>query len=303
MSFRGDNYTLLDAVEQILSSENRAMSAKQLVKELDAYRSVKLGGITPWKTVGARLAVDIRSNPQTKFKRAGPGFYALTTWLDIATHTAQRRIVKPLDEEIIVVPKGVFSRILEQSRGGILRNIMPAELIDASTSMRRQLAEETEDFVQIIPSFIVFREDSVLSYKRTKLSPENRLHENVTIVFGGHLQTEDTQTLFNFDPKLVDDFLFRELREELSFSKPFNRYNYCGTIYLQGSAFERQHAGIVFAIDLLPGTEAYSEEPGYHSSLKFIDWESIKNSPVMNDSWSKACIEFLGVGENGGQHT
>ncbi len=303
MGFPVDEYTLLDAIEQILSSENRAMSAKQLVKELEPYKSVKLGGSTPWKTIGARLAVDIRSNPQTKFKRAGPGFYALAGWSDIATHTAQRRILKPLDEEIIVVKKDVFLSIHAKSRGDILRNITPTELIDASISMHRRVAEDTEDFVQIIPSFIVFREDSVLSYKRTKLSPENRLHDNVTIVFGGHLQAEDTQTLFNFDSKLVDEFLFRELHEELSFSKPFDRYNYCGTIYLQGSPFERQHAGIIFAIDLLPGTEAYSEEPGYHSSLQFIDWGSIRKSPVMNDSWSKACIEFLGVGNDGGQHT
>src|SRR3546814_11012471 len=71
------------------------------------------------------------------------------------------------------------------------------------------------------------------------------------------------------------------------------RSRYVGVLHPTGSAFERQHAGVVFAIDLEPGTRVESREPGYHSTLRFLDWESIADTPVMKDRWSAACIAHI----------
>src|SRR3546814_9803391 len=128
------------------------------------------------------------------------------------------------------------------------------------------MAVEDHQLVQLIPSFLVFEDDRVLSFRRTRKTPEQRLHDSSSIVFGGHLQAEDNPALFAHDDEEVERFLFRELHEELGFSPPPRRARYVGVLHLTGSAFERPHAGVVFAIDLEPGTRVESREPGYHST-------------------------------------
>jgi hypothetical protein len=81
--------------------------------------------------------------------------------------------------------------------------------------------------------------------------------------------------------------------EELGFSPPFVRSNYCGVLHLEDTAFERQHAGVVFAIELQPGTGVKSLEPGFHSGLRFIPWDGISSSPVMADRWSATCVAHM----------
>src|SRR3546814_2846396 len=55
------------------------------------------------------------------------------------------------------------------------------------------------------------------------------------------------------------------------------------------------------SIDLEPGTRVESREPGYHSTLRFLDWESIADTPVMKDRWSAACIAH--ITERSEEHT
>ena len=166
----------------------------------------------------------------------------------------------------------------------------------SSEVVYRRDAEETEEFVQLIPSFVIFRGNEVLSFNRTKKSPEKRLHNRNSIVFGGHLQSNDDPGFLLDHPGYAETFLFRELHEELSFDKPLLRFEYIGVLYLQDTAFERQHAGLVFAVEVPEGTKPKSEEPGYHNALEFLLWDEIAQSPVMSDRWSAACVARIEAG-------
>lgn len=288
--------TVLEAIEQILSDEGRALNAKELAQKLSQSGKTQIAGKTPWKTVGARLAEDIRENAQTAFLRLGPGLYGLRRWPNVTEFRVKNRKINPLDEYILAVKKRRFEEIICSSPSLQFYDTNYRDVLEESEVVYRRDAEKTEDFVQLIPSFLVFMGENVLSFNRTKKSPEQRLHDRHSIVFGGHLQTEDDPGLFIADPHQAKNFLFRELHEELSFDKPILRSRYVGLLYLQNSTFERQHAGIVFAVEVPEGTRPKSEEPGYHNALKFLEWGEIWDSPVISDRWSAACIARIGSG-------
>ena len=283
---------LLIAVENLLRACGRPLTARAIINELVDRGEAAPGGATPWKTIGSRLAVDIRTNAGSHFMRVGRGMYALRAWSDLISVDVPRRRVNPLDEDILVVGQEVLQGLKAGSNGALL-DIHYRDLLAAARPFRRIKAEEDQAIVQLIPSFLIFEENRVLSFKRTKKTPEQRLHDTFSIVFGGHLQSEDSPALFADDDDEVERFLFRELHEELAFDPPYRRSKYVGVLHLEDTAFERQHAGIVFAVDLEPGTVVQSMEPGYHSTLRFVPWEGIAASPVMEDRWSATCIAHL----------
>lgn len=284
---------LLGAIGRALEKSGRPLSARAIVKALEQRGDQAPGGETPWKTVGARLSVDIRSNPGSEFKRVGRGLYALAMWNDMARVDVPARRVSPLNEDILVVEREAFDLLTAGKGAEHLYNVHYRSLLAKARPIHRMLAEEDHQLVQLIPSFLIFKEDRVLSFRRTRKTPEQRLHDSSSIVFGGHLQAEDSPALFADDDQEVERFLFRELHEELGFSPPPRHSRYAGVLHLMGTVFERQHAGLVFAIDLEPGTRVESREPGYHSTLRFLDWESIADSPVMEDRWSATCIAHI----------
>jgi len=219
--------------------------------------------------------------------------YALSAWSDMARVEVPVRRINPLDEDILVVDRDVIEGLKAGRRFGRLFDVHYRDLLSAARPLHRTLAEENEGLVQLIPSFLVFEGDRVLSFRRTRKTPEQRLHDSFSIVFGGHLQAEDSPALFADDDAQVESFLFRELHEELAFNPPFVRSHYVGVLHLEDTAFERQHAGVVFAIDLEPGTRVDSLEPGYQSTLRFLSWDGITASPVMEDRWSAACVAHM----------
>jgi len=272
---------------------DRPLSARAIAGQLEERASTAPGGATPWKTIGARLAEDIRSNAGSRFMRVGSGMYALISWNELVAVEVPARRINPLDEDILVVDQDVFEELKSGRRVRRLYDVGYGSLLKVARPVHRMRAEEDHGLVQLIPSFLIFREDSVLSFRRTRKTPEQRLHDSVSIVFGGHLQAEDSPALFADVDEQVERFLFRELYEELGFSPPFVRSSYCGVLHLEDTAFERQHAGVVFAIELRPGTVVESLEPGFHSGLRFIPWDGISSSPVMVDRWSATCVAHM----------
>jgi predicted NUDIX family phosphoesterase len=219
--------------------------------------------------------------------------YALRVWDDLVPVDVPRRRINPLEEDILVLDRNVFEVLKSGKISGRLFNIHYRDLLRAARPIHRVTAEADISLVQLIPSFVVFEGNRVLSFKRTRKTPEQRLHDTYSIVFGGHLQAEDSPALFADDDAEVERFLFRELNEELSFDPPLRRSSYVGVLHLEETAFEQQHAGIVFAVELEPKTAVRSLEPGYQSTLRFLSWEGISDSPVMEDRWSAACIAHL----------
>lgn len=283
----------LEAAEQVLRVAQRALGSKEIAREVIKLASTNLGGRTPWKTVNARISTDIiKLGVKSRFKRTAQGFFALREWVDEAEFVVKRRRIKSIDELIKVVPKHLFCDYIKDVKktGLVERDYWP--LVEMSVDLPRIDAESTEEFVQLIPTFVVVKDRSVLSYVRTKRLPEARLHNKRSISFGGHLQSDDNPTLFAEDSRIQRDFLFRELYEEIKFTSDFDA-NYLGLICLRNTEFERQHAGIVFLVDLPNETGFESLEPGMHVDVRFIPLEDLMIDKENMDSWTRLLIEVI----------
>jgi len=77
-------YTFLDFAQEILQSAPSPMTFQEIWefgKESGADSKLAITGKTPWQTLGARLFVDIRDNPDTRFIKVGRNparFFLLT---------------------------------------------------------------------------------------------------------------------------------------------------------------------------------------------------------------------------------
>lgn len=284
----------LDAVEKVLELYARPMSSPEIAAAIVTHQLTEIGGETPWKTIGARLSSDIRNHgSSSRFKRTYHGRFALMYWDYEPEFKVQQRVLNPLDETIKAVPLADFLKIARAMASGAALPTDFRLLIAAAVDIPRREAEETEEFVQLIPTFVVIRNDEVLTYRRTKRLPEARLHYARCVNFGGHMQSDDTPLLFWNDDEVVHHFLYRELFEELDFDVHESSISPLGIIYLQGNAFERQHAGLTFEVKLNRCAEVRSLEPGMHTDLIFSSIGKLVEEISELDSWSRTLIDAI----------
>ena len=278
----------LDAAERVLLSYMRPMTSPQIVAAITEQSITEIGGETPWKTIGARLSSDIRTNGErSRFKRTYHGRFALRSWDYEPEFDVQRRVLNPLDETIKAVPPQQFLALAKAMAAGTHEPTNFRSLIAAAIDIPRREAEESDAFVQLIPTFVVCQADRVLTYRRTKRLPEARLHNARCVNFGGHMQADDAPLLFWDDDDVLNHFLYRELFEELEFDSADATIDPLGLIYLQGNAFERQHAGLTFKVTLQKGAQVRSLEPGMHTDLQFATPDELDREMPDLDSWSR----------------
>jgi predicted NUDIX family phosphoesterase len=285
--------SILDAAELVLKQGSRSMHARELAQEVTRLGRARLSGMTPWKTVNARLSEDIlRHGSASRFMRTDSGFFALRDEAPQLEFCPRRRRLNPIDETIKVIPTQKFLRALEGAPWQGLYGSRFGDLIDMSIDMPRRDAEETEEFVQLIPTFIVRFGQEILTYTRTKRLPEARLHGMRCISFGGHMQSDDPAPLFRGEQRVLRDTLLRELYEELEFL-PRPDIDYLGILHLRDTPFERQHAGVVFNVSVADGAAVRSLEPGMHTDLRLESLEFLCGQQEQYDSWSRALLRVL----------
>lgn len=283
---------LLDVIEQVLIAADRPMNVGELTVAIIKEAPDVLSGRTPEKTVNARISMDILRSPETsRFVRTGRGRFSLRGkgW-ELET-VVPRRQIAPIDEDILVVPTEALRGLLGKELYPNIYKIDRVKILENSTVLRRDDAEKTEEYVQIIPTFVIKKDQEILYHQRTKKLPESRLHNTMSCNFGGHLQSDDSPTLFFYDERVVDLFYMRELNEELKFScNP--KVEFIGALYLTGSSFERQHVGLVFIVSIPSSCIVTSLEPGYHTNLRFRNPQNAEGQDhdIENDfevdSWS-----------------
>lgn len=131
----------------------------------------------------------------------------------------------------------------------------------------RPILEYDPFFVQPIPYIVIKKGDQYLAYKRGQGGGEGRLHDKVSIGFGGHVDLADAVT----DDQGVIDLrktmnkaCVRELEEELGLSlrgvmpeqlRPLFQWTH--VIHSRASSVDAVHIGLVAQIDvsMLPGID------------------------------------------------
>lgn len=155
----------------------------------------------------------------------------------------------------------------------------------------RHHLEEMETFKQIIPYVLVVRDDKFLVYKRSKSGGEARLHDKVSIGFGGHIDIGDVVATENGESIDVETTIAnaaaREITEELKLNETpeFTPY---GLILDESDAVGRVHLGVVM-IAHITGMALANEE-----QIDLVGFKTIENLNEMNlESWSRILIDAL----------
>jgi predicted NUDIX family phosphoesterase len=127
--------------------------------------------------------------------RSMQGKFALREWkINVSEFVAGRFKKSLFDEDIVVLPADSL-HLLVHGRG--LSQHIPefSNFSNLLKAMRRREAEQDTSVIQLVSVFIVRHQARILTYKRTKRLPEERLHNYYSLGFGGHLNPNDISPL------------------------------------------------------------------------------------------------------------
>lgn len=186
---------------------------------------------------------------------------------------------------------------------------------------RRGNVEEDPEWKQLIPYILVrhrVKDGRVwyLSYQRSSTNAEQRLANQHSVGFGGHISEDDIEVdyaapsyvarnvhyevrkmcalchTFDYSPMLMNGMI-RELFEELDVYGITN-FRVVGLINLEGTPVDRVHLGIVTVVDL-ECTSVFSNDSNV-TSLSWSSVESLKNELPDFETWSQECIMAIADG-------
>lgn len=284
---------------EILDSENRPLTAAQIV-DIAAMRSIlRTKGKTPANTMRARLSDDIRAQAdKSLFQRIGPNRFGLREW-DFAEYHA-RPFQKSIPDEITVCVPGTIQEIL--GAGGVGYSPISDGLLlflkrrQNLFFIDRQTAETTSKYKQLIAYVWLETEDGlVLTYTRGKYSSAHRtlLLGRRSVGFGGHVLQQDTESLFSEIDGGLEQAAMREIAEELGGILP-EAITPIGVIWDDSSFEGQKHIGVVMR-GRLPHSTRIPNRSGELSinELRLLSKKELWNTFHAMEFWSQLLIKEM----------
>lgn len=280
--------SFLEAARIVLDRERTAMTAKEIVFEARRLGVLVTSGVTPWKTMNARLSTDILDlKSRSVFMRTDTGLFALRKWSGkLHEHIAPRRTLALIEEDILVFDAAMLREFLP-SNGLSTPNVDHRGLVTRCYPMARRIAEEDFSVIQLVSVYAVRVGRHYLTYKRTKRLPEKRLQSVYSCFFGGHLNPDDILPLFQIhSDEQVKYFADRELHEEVRLSSPPMSMRFRGLLYDPRTPVSTQHVGVVFVIELA-NRDVEIGERGFLTDLRFETKSQIRARISEFENWSE----------------
>ncbi|MBM7598286.1 putative NUDIX family phosphoesterase [Virgibacillus halotolerans] len=200
-----------------------------------------------------------------------------------------------MDEMIIVVPrKNLFEDESLAFQGVNSSKELLSKVVDKIDGnfsiMRRGNAEENESFKQPIPYAVLRKGDDVFIYERLQGGGEARLHNQLSLGVGGHM---NGTTDYEFNDLLYEN-LNRELDEELFITDQHFDINIIGLINDDVNEVGKVHIGLLAIIEL---TEEVHVEVREIDQIKggWIPIKQLKDSKTYDnlESWSQFVVDIL----------
>jgi predicted NUDIX family phosphoesterase len=170
----------------------------------------------------------------------------------------------------------------------------------------RPVLETNEDFVQPIPYIVVKSGSRLLAYKRSSKGGEDRLHDKVSVGFGGHVDAADLtvsdEGIINLRATLLDA-CSREIDEELGVKLSGDTLaavmKFTHVISSNANAVDRVHIGLVGILDLdsLPNGSgiAFKFEDTIENA-EFLTISALGDGTRNLESWTALLVERLSSG-------
>jgi len=205
-----------------------------------------------------------------------------------------------------------LNRILQYPplQGGMVATV-PEETLRLKTSLEDRATCETDPgFLQLLPYVVLQREDTkaVFVYCRGKGGEEARLHGNLSIGLGGHVDTDVSAGPEDIDSSpqdilfkhLMNDAL-RELEEEVGLkgSLPGDD-NYLPmfwdneVIYDDTNPVGQVHLGLFIKALISDDSRLGSAEVGVIEGSQWLTWTELKEPAVYDrlENWSKLIVDY-----------
>ena len=165
----------------------------------------------------------------------------------------------------------------------------------------KDLAEQDESHLQIIPYITLMCNEALFTYRRGPSGGEDRLHHQLSIGIGGHINDQD-------DP---DEPFFaflegtrRELREEVGLDLPHEAFKerVVGLLFDDSNAVGRVHLGvsIIIALDEEMAKTALNRAAIELHEPRFVPIKDFKGPGLSSEleTWSQFVINHI-LGETG----
>ena len=193
------------------------------------------------------------------------------------------------EEKVMVVPDSLFGGILKNGKDFYPSHATELEKLRGQVSfLDREKAESDEDFRQIIPYVLIYRnnpEPSYFLFKRMKTQGESRLHNLYSIGAGGHINPIDDES---GDP--FESGLRRELEEELYLPQSY-KLDFLGWIYSRIDPVACVHAGMVYRLEVLQGVIDIRETD--KMSGEWIKKDELRKYEEWMEGWSKIVLNLI----------
>lgn len=204
---------------------------------------------------------------------------------------------KSYPQHILAISESAF-RLPEGVDKGIL-HVGMEDFIQAGSEhlilAQRGKLEQNESFRQVLPYVVLFKQDDdgvkLIPYRRTSAGGEGRLHGNVSVGYGGHIDLADVR----FDDDSVIDLgatiacaVARELQEEIRITGvegEIPMYE-MGLLLDNSNEVGRVHMGVVLLGGLAPEAVIVSNEEAVEV-MEPMTPEELLASGLPLESWTE----------------
>ena len=196
-----------------------------------------------------------------------------------------------MTEQILVVETALLHPYIA-GRCGLIRENLDAALScirSWHSFLPRPQAEEDPGYKQIIPYVVIRRGGQVFSTRRLSKGGEARLHGKISLGVGGHISAGDDLA---GDDALMRG-LYRELDEEVAFSRPHGEPRFLGLINDDSNDVGSVHLGLCFLLET-DGEVAVRETEKLRGA-----WLELSELPALKEemeTWSSLLLDTLTEG-------
>ncbi len=155
---------------------------------------------------------------------------------------------------------------------------------------RTEELEKDESLKQVIPYFLIKRENEYLTARRKSTGGDARLHGGRLIGFGGHLRAEDIRGTMR-------DWLQREFDEEIK-AKKVTEISFLGVVNHDGdedNGVHKVHFGLIFEIQVEGGTRIREEDKFQEEEFLPTELLTLKRNEM--ELWSRLVLDFISQGK------
>ena len=196
-----------------------------------------------------------------------------------------------MEESVFAIPTAGLWELLNYKETGLIRQNSEAlkQIVQKGLFRKRSELEEDPSFKQVISYAVISNNNSYYLFRRTSGQREKRLHNQLSLGVGGHMNPGDSK-------ESDEQYLISELKRELS--EEVRLLNGCSIVDIEFIGFinddtipvGRAHIGLLYNIHV-SNKEVYINETD-KMTAEWIDKSNLAEFYKDMETWTKIVYDF-----------